>query len=111
MTNMSWMSPDYPADDYSGPPRNIAYIDQLDFDPALQPANYEIAGTSGSSKILILDVEILEATGREPYRGDVLILGVSLSHSMSSNSLFPYKKAWLTDILHRPKICLRWQCS
>ncbi|KAK9847825.1 hypothetical protein MYU51_018211 [Penicillium brevicompactum] len=75
MTNMSWMSPDYPADDYSGPPRNIAYIDQLDFDPALQPANYEIAGTSGSSKILILDVEILEATGREPYRGDVLILG------------------------------------
>lgn len=69
------MSPDYPIDNYDGPPRNVAYIDQLNFDPDLQPVNYNIAGTAPSSKILILDVEILEATGREPYRGDILIVG------------------------------------
>ena len=71
------MSPDYPFVKYDGPPRNIAYIDQLRFDPQLQPVNYEISGTAPSSKVLILDVEILEATGREPYRGDVLIVGES----------------------------------
>jgi hypothetical protein len=69
------MSADYPIDDYDGPPRNIAYIDQLDFNSDLQPVNYEIAGTPASSRVLILDVEILEATGREPYRGDVLVVG------------------------------------
>jgi hypothetical protein len=69
------MSTDCPIDNYDGPPRNVAYIDQLNFDPELQPVNYEIAGTSPSSKILILDVEILEATVREPYRGDVLVVG------------------------------------
>lgn len=73
---VSWMSPDCPVDNYDGPPRNIAYIDQLDFNPNLQPVHYEIAGTSPSSRILTLDVEILEATGREPYRGDVLIKGM-----------------------------------
>ncbi|KAK3934804.1 hypothetical protein QBC46DRAFT_299238 [Diplogelasinospora grovesii] len=72
---LSWTSPDYPHEPYDGPPRNVAYIDQLNFDPSLQPKKYEIAGTSPDSKILILDVEILEATGREPYRGDVLIKG------------------------------------
>jgi hypothetical protein len=69
------MSPDCPVEKYDGPPRNIAYIDQLDFDSNLQPVNYEISGTHSSSKILILDVEILESTGREPYRGDVLVAG------------------------------------
>lgn len=69
------MSSDYPIDNYDGPPRNVAYVDQLDFDSDLQPVKYEIAGTAPSSKILVLDVEILEATGREPYRGDVLIAG------------------------------------
>ena len=75
MTKISWISPDYPIEKYEGPPRNIASIDQLDFDSNLQPVNYEIAGTASSSRILILDVEILEATGRELYRGDVLITG------------------------------------
>lgn len=69
------MSPDYEPEAYDGPPRNIAYIDQLDFDPSLQPKHYEIAGTAPNSRVLILDVEILEATGREPHRGDVLIVG------------------------------------
>ncbi|KAJ5685543.1 hypothetical protein N7536_008162 [Penicillium majusculum] len=80
MTNVSWMSADYPIDNYDGPPRNVAYVEQLDFDSDLQPVNYEIVGTAPSSKILILDVEILEATGREPYRGDVLIVGQRFAH-------------------------------
>lgn len=75
MANVSWISPDYPVETYDGPPRNIACIDQLKFDPSLQPVSYEIAGTDPTAKILILDVDILEATGREPYRGDVLITG------------------------------------
>lgn len=69
------MSPEHPVDKYDGPPRNIAYIDQLQFDSNLQPVSYEISGTSPSSMTLILDVQILEATGREPYRGDVFIKG------------------------------------
>lgn len=77
---MSWMSSDYPVDKYDGPPRNIAYIEQLEFDPRLQPVSYEIFGTASSSRVLILDVEILEATGRDPYRGDVLIVGMSQLH-------------------------------
>ncbi|KAJ5209768.1 hypothetical protein N7449_004147 [Penicillium cf. viridicatum] len=93
MTNVSWMSPDYPIDNYDGPPRNVAYIDQLNFDPDLQPVNYDIAGTAPSSKILILDVEILEATGREPYRGDVLIVGQKFAHV----GKVPNKEALLVD--------------
>jgi hypothetical protein len=77
MAKVSWMSADYPVIPYNGPPRNVAYIDQLSFHPDLQPRHSEIAGTDPASRILILDVDILEATGREPYRGDVLITGKS----------------------------------
>lgn len=56
-------------------PRNVAYIDNLKLDPELQPTTYEIAGTNPQSKILITDARILDSTGREPYRGDVLIQG------------------------------------
>ncbi|CAI7606096.1 hypothetical protein N7533_012396 [Penicillium manginii] len=93
MTNVSWMSADYPIDDYDGPPRNIAYIDQLDFNSDLQPVNYEIAGTPASSRVLILDVEILEATGREPYRGDVLVVGQRFAHV----GTVPNKEALLAE--------------
>ncbi|KUL81500.1 hypothetical protein ZTR_09986 [Talaromyces verruculosus] len=72
---ISWTSPDYPFEAYGGPPRNLTWIDNLEFDPKLQPKNYEIAAPPLKSKILILDVKILDATGREPYRGDVLIVG------------------------------------
>lgn len=71
----SWMSPDYPLEPYDGPPRNVAFIDNLSFDPKLQPKQYDIAGTPPGSKILILDVNVLDATGAQPYRGDVLIIG------------------------------------
>jgi hypothetical protein len=41
----------------------------------LQPKEYTIFGTHADSKILFSDVNILDSTGREPYRGDVLIEG------------------------------------
>ncbi|KAL2421292.1 hypothetical protein ABEF95_008172 [Exophiala dermatitidis] len=49
--------------------------ENLRFDPKLQPKKYEIAGTPRSSKVLFLDVNILDSTGDEPYRGDVYIEG------------------------------------
>jgi hypothetical protein len=61
---------------YTGPPRNLASIDAVKFDKRLQPKSYEIAGTSPSSKILLLDVNILDSTGMEPYLGDVFIEGM-----------------------------------
>jgi hypothetical protein len=70
-------SPDNLEQPYDGPPRNVAFIDQLDFDDKLQPKNYSIAGTSPDSRILITDVSIIDATGKEPYHGDVLIIGKS----------------------------------
>lgn len=60
---------------YAGPPRNIDTIDAVQFAANLQPAEYSIFGTHEMSKILFLDVQILDSTGAEPYRGDVLIEG------------------------------------
>ncbi|KAL4937849.1 hypothetical protein BDV06DRAFT_215567 [Aspergillus oleicola] len=75
--SLSWTSPDYPLHPYNGPPRNVAYIDQLKFDEKLKPKDYSIAGTHPESRILVTDVKIIDATGREPYKGDVLITGKS----------------------------------
>lgn len=74
---VSWTSPAVSADQYfyEGPPRNIAHIQSLKFPPGLQPKSYEIQGTHPDSQILFLDVNILEATGKLPYRGDVYIKG------------------------------------
>ncbi|OKL60734.1 hypothetical protein UA08_04375 [Talaromyces atroroseus] len=49
--------------------------DGLHFDPRLRPKTYNMAGTPAGSQVLFLDVNILDSTGREPYRGDVLIQG------------------------------------
>ena len=73
--DIPWTSPAYPVTVYDGPPRNVASIQAVQFDPSLQPKNYEIAGTDPDSKILFVDVEILDSTGQLPYRGDVLIEG------------------------------------
>lgn len=62
---------------YAGPPRNIDAIDAVEFAPNLQPAEYSIFGTHEKSKILFLDVQILDSTEAEPYSGDVLIEGQS----------------------------------
>lgn len=74
---MSWpQGPDVANETpYKGPPRNIAYIEAMRLDPDLQPKEYSIAGTPSDSKILFTDVQILDSTGKEPYRGDVLIEG------------------------------------
>lgn len=60
---------------YQGFPRNVAYIDNLKLDPELQPKKYELSGTHEDSKILFTDVNILDSTGQDPYRGDVFIEG------------------------------------
>lgn len=58
---------------YNGPPRNVSAIAELDFAANLRPNKYEMLGTHPDSKILFLDVQILDSTGKPPYRGDVLI--------------------------------------
>ncbi|KAL4739217.1 hypothetical protein BDV11DRAFT_205281 [Aspergillus similis] len=78
--SLTWSSPDYPLEPYNGPPRNIAYIDQLNFGKEVQPKPYNIAGTHPESRILFTDIKILDATGREPYHGDVLITGERFTH-------------------------------
>ncbi|KAL4922146.1 hypothetical protein BDW62DRAFT_173012 [Aspergillus aurantiobrunneus] len=78
--SLSWTSPDYPLHPYDGAPRNVASIDQLQFDAKLQPKAYGIEGTHPESKILFTDVRILDATGKEPYHGDVLIAGERFTH-------------------------------
>lgn len=67
------------SEPYKGPPRNLANIDAITFDKALQPTNYELLGTHPESRILFTDVNILDSTGREPYRGDVLIEGEKIT--------------------------------
>lgn len=73
--SVPWTSPAFPITVYDGPPRNVATIQGVQFDASLQPKNYEIAGTDPDSKVLFVDVEILDSTGKLPYRGDVLIEG------------------------------------
>lgn len=51
------------------------YHENVRFDKKLAPKRYEIKGTNPSSKILFLDVNIIDSTGRPPYRGDVYIEG------------------------------------
>ena len=80
---VSWISPAYQHKPYDGPPRNVESIDALNFPKALQPKAYDIEGTNPNSKILFLDVNILDASGKLPYRGDVLIEGDYL-HSTSA---------------------------
>jgi hypothetical protein len=60
---------------YEGPLRNIETIDAVEFAANLQPTEYTIFGTHEKSKILFLDVQILDSTGADPYKGDVLIEG------------------------------------
>jgi hypothetical protein len=77
-TSTTWTSPDHSLKPYNGPPRNIAYIDQLHFPKDLQPKNYSIEGTHPDSRILFTNVRIIDAMGKEPYQGDVLITGIFL---------------------------------
>ncbi len=40
----------------------------------------EMAGTDPDSRILFKDVQILDSTGREPFGGDVLVIGERIKH-------------------------------
>ncbi|KAK5170673.1 uncharacterized protein LTR77_005263 [Saxophila tyrrhenica] len=60
---------------YNGRPRNVDAIDAIRYAENLQPPQYDIYGTHEDSKILFLDVNILDSTGAEPYPGDVLVEG------------------------------------
>lgn len=68
-----WPSVDVAPEPYRGPPRNIESIKDLKWEDHLQPKRYEISGPHPESKILFLDVNILDSSSREPFRGDVLI--------------------------------------
>ncbi|KAJ9401030.1 hypothetical protein DTO282F9_1978 [Paecilomyces variotii] len=77
--NVSWAESASKLEKYDGPPRNVKYIEELNFDKGVKPKEYQIRGTNPDSKILILDVEIIDSTGKEPYRGDVYIEGERFS--------------------------------
>lgn len=75
---VSWdVDVDAPLEPYTGPPRNLKPINAIHFDSSLQPKDYTIAGTHPDSKVLFLDVNILDSTGANPYHGDVYIEGSS----------------------------------
>jgi hypothetical protein len=59
-------------------PEATNHHEKVHFDKKLTPKRHEIKGTDPSSKILFLDVNILDSTGRPPYRGDVYIEGIAL---------------------------------
>lgn len=81
-SHVSWPQGRYtawvPTKNSQSVPRNVAYIDNLKLDPKLQPRDYHIHGSKKGSKILFMEVQILESTGRQPYPGDVLIEGGQL---------------------------------
>lgn len=76
---VSWPTEDADRTHYRGPPRNIEPINNIEWDKGLQPKKYEIFGTHTESKVLFLDVNILDSTGKEPFRGNVLIEGTQMS--------------------------------
>lgn len=76
-STISWPTvTEFQHEKHHGFPRNVGPIADLDIDPSLAPKKYEILGTHPDSQILFTDVNILDSTGNEPYRGDVLIKGM-----------------------------------
>ena len=51
--------------------RKLNPQDDIHFDPKLKPKTYHIEGTRPDSKVLFLDVNILDSTGADLYHGDV----------------------------------------
>lgn len=49
--------------------------DSIHFDPSLKPRDYHIKGTDPESKVLFRDVNIIDSTGRRPFKGEVYIEG------------------------------------
>ena len=80
--DISWSSPAFVPEPYEGPPRNVKSIDEIKFNESVKFPKYEILGTDPDSKILFLDVNILDCTGQEPFKGDVYIEGKCLRSSI-----------------------------
>lgn len=49
--------------------------DSVDFAHGLRPREYHIQGCDADSKIIFRDVNIIDSTGKEPFKGDVYIEG------------------------------------
>lgn len=64
---------------HASPSRKVSRFDGICFDPRLRPRPYQISGAASNSRVLLLDVTILDSTGREPYTGNVLIEGERFS--------------------------------
>ena len=92
--DIPWSSPAFVPEPYEGPPRNVKAIDEIKFNEAVKFPKYEILGTDPASKILFVDVNILDCTGKDPYRGDVYIEGKSFLN-MAKQPNDPYKSLTL----------------
>ncbi|KAJ5679481.1 fumarylacetoacetate hydrolase [Penicillium macrosclerotiorum] len=62
------------------PTRKLAPHEDVQFDPALQPRAHRMTATSDNSKVLILNVQILDSTGAKPYTGDLYIQGERIQY-------------------------------
>ncbi|OBT70790.1 hypothetical protein VF21_10090 [Pseudogymnoascus sp. 05NY08] len=85
---------------YVGPPRNVASIDAVDFDVSLQPKNHQILGTHQESRILFVNVNILDSTGTDPYFGDVLIEGERINKVGAVPNVEELKKDPTVRVFH-----------
>jgi hypothetical protein len=61
--------------DHGGKVKSRSPHDEVHFDPSLKPKDYTIKGTDPNSKVLFRDVNILDSTGADPFRGSVYIEG------------------------------------
>lgn len=90
---------------YKGPPRNVKPIQDYKVKPELLPQNYKIKGTDSASKILFVNVNIIESSGREPYKGSVYIQGSFLNLCSAYKAKVEKEKAYNTN---RRAHCTRW---
>ena len=64
--------------------------DYVHFDPSLKPKDYQIKGTNPESKVLFRDVNIIDSTGRDPFKGDVYIEGEPAQQSQQQQMLITF---------------------
>ncbi|KAJ4416147.1 hypothetical protein N0V82_006907 [Gnomoniopsis sp. IMI 355080] len=60
--------------------KNMNPHDTVYFDPSLQPRDYHIKSDETNSKVLFRGVNIIDSTGRDPFKGDVYIEGGRIKH-------------------------------
>ena len=73
------------ANGVNGEPQKIDTMnphDAVHFDPSLTPKKYSIKGTDPNSKVLFRDVNIIDSTGADPFKGDVYIEGTKLMEAV-----------------------------